>query len=80
MKADERDGDFELPSFAGAGAQVAAVLVWQDPLEGKARYAMAASGARTISYRIWLQYSQNCGKHTVNHPDHVLGSTRGIRI
>jgi hypothetical protein len=30
MKADERDGDFELPSFAGAGAQVAAVLVWQE--------------------------------------------------
>jgi Adenylate and Guanylate cyclase catalytic domain len=30
MKADERDGDFELPSFVGAGAQVAAVLVWQE--------------------------------------------------
>jgi hypothetical protein len=30
MKADERGGDFELPSFAGAGAQVAAVLVWQE--------------------------------------------------
>jgi hypothetical protein len=34
MKANERGGDFELPSFAGAGAQVAAVLVW---LAGPAR-------------------------------------------
>jgi hypothetical protein len=29
LKADERGGDFELPSFAGTGAQVAATLVWQ---------------------------------------------------